>query len=147
MSCLFYIFKYNWFIFYVEYFMFISCLFYLFNFFFVFQMQTNRKMTDVSHGRKLKLSALSLPLSVEANHWFWVRQHLPRVSVCHDWEMASGDQQLPSVCWGDDHHTRWCGLSSRHPRRLMAHSGGWFRSWPRCRPDGDSPVFSGGVGE
>jgi len=29
-------------------------------------------MTGVSHRRKLKLSALSLSLSVEANPWFWV---------------------------------------------------------------------------
>jgi len=29
-------------------------------------------MTGVSHGRKLKLPALSLPLPVEANPWFWV---------------------------------------------------------------------------
>jgi len=28
-------------------------------------------MNVVSHGRKLKLSALSLPLSVEDNPWFW----------------------------------------------------------------------------
>ena len=28
-------------------------------------------MTGVSHRRKLKLSALSLPLSVDDNPWFW----------------------------------------------------------------------------
>jgi len=28
-------------------------------------------MNAVSHGRKLKFSALSLPLSVEDNPWFW----------------------------------------------------------------------------
>jgi hypothetical protein len=28
-------------------------------------------MTGVSHGRKLKLSALSLPLHVDDNPWFW----------------------------------------------------------------------------
>jgi len=28
-------------------------------------------MTDVLHGRKLKLSALSLPLAVDDNPWFW----------------------------------------------------------------------------
>ena len=49
-----------------------SCLFYLINFiFFVFQLQTDRKMNVVSHWRKLKLSVLSLPLSVEDNPWFW----------------------------------------------------------------------------
>jgi len=28
-------------------------------------------MTGVSHGRKLKLSVLSLPLPIEDNPWFW----------------------------------------------------------------------------
>ena len=28
-------------------------------------------MTGVSHGKKLNLSALSLPLPVEDNRWFW----------------------------------------------------------------------------
>jgi len=31
----------------------------------------NRKIADVSHGRKLKLSALSLPLPVDDNPWLW----------------------------------------------------------------------------
>jgi hypothetical protein len=28
-------------------------------------------VTGVSHGKKLMLSGLSLPLSVDDNHWFW----------------------------------------------------------------------------
>jgi len=39
--------------------------------FFVFQLQADRKLTGVSHGRKLRLSALSLPLPEEDNPWFW----------------------------------------------------------------------------
>ena len=39
-------------------------------YFFVFQLQAERKVTGVSHGRKLKLSALSLPLPVDDNLWF-----------------------------------------------------------------------------
>jgi len=31
--------------------------------------------------------------------------------------MTSGDQQLPSGSWGDDHHTICCGFSSTHPHR------------------------------
>jgi len=50
------------------------CLFYVLFFvtvfFFVFQLQADRKMSGVSHGRKLKLSVLSLPLPVEDNPWF-----------------------------------------------------------------------------
>ncbi|RHN49885.1 putative protein-serine/threonine phosphatase [Medicago truncatula] len=34
-------------------------------------LQVERKMTGVSHGKKLKLSALSLPLPVDDNRWFW----------------------------------------------------------------------------
>ena len=43
----------------------------LINFFFVFQMQVEHKLIDISLGRKLRLSALSLPLPVDANPWFW----------------------------------------------------------------------------
>jgi len=44
---------------------------YLILFYFVFQLQAERRMTDVSHGRKFKFSALSLSLPVDDNHWFW----------------------------------------------------------------------------
>jgi len=77
-------------------------------------------MTDVSHGRELRLPALSLPLPVDDNPWFWNPVDASGLrplllsgyeSISHGLvcavarEMASGDQQLPSACWGDDHHT------------------------------------------
>jgi len=55
------------FIFYLEYFMFIL----LISFFFVSQLQMEHKMTGASHGKKLKLSSLTLLLPVEDNGWFW----------------------------------------------------------------------------
>jgi len=38
---------------------------------FVFQFQAERKLSGVSHGRKLGLSSLTVPFLVDDYPWFW----------------------------------------------------------------------------
>jgi len=71
MSCLFYVLCFSTVFVRVRDIYFLRRIFHVYFTFFLFQLQAERKMTGVSHKRKLKVSALSLPLPVDDNPWFW----------------------------------------------------------------------------
>jgi len=73
-SCLFYLFIFLTVFFRIRGIYFLLRIFYVYFtyliYFFIFQLQVEHKMNDVSHRKKLKIDTLSLMLSFEDNRWF-----------------------------------------------------------------------------
>jgi len=85
----------------LEYFKFILLFIFLMVFFFVCQFRLMHKMTGVSHGKKLRLSNLTVSLHGEENNWFW--------GPVND----SGLSHLLKTVYNNISHMLVCALSKR----------------------------------